>query len=614
MAQLHPYPINWDLSALLPQPQSPEFRQLVDTYKQDLTKLAARSAHLPPVNPAPDTALAWVQFLNDFERIDALGTDLRAHCECFLAADAENSAFQQLEAELASLHPLREQLGTNLDFALHGLSDSQLAAWTDSHPDLRKVRFFWEQRRLNAQLRLPKSEELLAAQLAVDGLHAWGRLYDRLSGALRVTVLEEGQPVSKSAGQVHFDSPERSVREANFKAVSQAWSSLSIPCAEAINHIAGTRLTIQQRLGLSDHLEVPLRYNRMTRQTLETMWSRIAAHAPKLAQYLDKKRQLLGLEQLAWFDLQAPLPGLPGTPTNDDDLPYDEACQQIVTAFQQFSFELGGFAEMALRQGWVEAEDRKGKRQGGFCTTYLGKGQSRIFMTYTRTADSMSTLAHELGHAYHSWVLRQQPYVLSDYPMNLAETASTFAEAVLAQRRLAAAESPYKKLKLLDGLLGDAVSFLMNIRCRFLFEDEFHRKRATGEVSATDLSAMMLAAQQTAYAGTLADDGYNPNFWISKLHFYITSVPFYNFPYTFGYLLSLGLYSLGEKDPVGFPDKYHDLLIATGCQTAEEAVQSSFGFDLQQPDFWENSLALIDQRVDEFLSLADEITSRLNQA
>jgi oligoendopeptidase F len=227
-------------------------------------------------------------------------------------------------------------------------------------------------------------------------------------------------------------------------------------------------------------------------------------------------------------------------------------------------------------------------------------------MTFTDSADSMSTLAHELGHAYHGYVLRERPLFLRHYPMNLAETASTFAEAVLGEQRLVQSASAAEQIEILDSMLSDAVAFLMNIHARFIFEDHFHKERAEGEVATNRLSELMLEAQQRAYLNGLADDGWNPGFWISKLHFYISGWPFYNFPYTFGYLLSLGVYALGVDGGKEFPDQYRRLLMATGCQDAEEAVQSTLGYDLTSPEFWNKSLDIVEQRVMRFLELTGD--------
>lgn len=606
------FPQVWDLTSLAAAPTSPEFRSQLEQYKSRLVKCATLTDKLPCVNSQADNVSQWVKIVSEYEQLDAEANEWKALAECYAAADAENKSYQKLLAELSTLTPFREQIATNLEFAFKQASDADFASFIAASPELQKIEYFLATRRKNAALRLPKDQEMLAADLGVDGIHAWGRLYDRISGALKVQVPEKGKLVTRSPSQVQFDSPQRQVRENNFYAADAAWATISETCADAINHIAGTRLTLYRNVGLADHLEAPLRHNHMSRETLDAMWSTISAGKDVLKDYLLKKAQLMGLDRLAWYDLTAPLPQLPGM-GSVDELTYDEACEQIIEAFDQFSPDFGEFAKMALSQNWIEAENREGKHQGGFCTTLPVARQSRIFMTFTNSADSMSTLAHELGHAYHSWVLRDQPVFLQDYPMNLAETASTFAEAVLGDQRYSRARSEYERLQMLDGMLGDSVAFLMNIHARFLFEDTFHRERLKGELTAEQLNALMETAQRTAYLDSLADGGWNPRFWVSKLHFYITGLPFYNFPYTFGYLLSLGVFAVGQDSGGEFAETYRKLLIATGCKDAEDAVRSTLGFDLKKPDFWNKSLAIIADRVRSFVDLADAALERSAQ-
>lgn len=599
------YPLTWELDSLLPNPQKEEFRTLLAQYQRELEAAAVESDTLPPVSAAPASVAKWVAFLKTYEQLTGRAGDLGAFIGCHAAADAVNKLYQQMEAKLSSLDPLRERMATNIEFAFKDATASDIAAFVKADPWLEKVAFWIDERRKNAEIRLPREQELLAADLAVDGIHAWGRLYDRLSGALRVKVMDKGEVVEKSVSQVQFDSPQRSIRENNFYASNKAWQTIGDSGADALNHISGTRLTLYKRLGLADHLEVPLRFNRMKRATLDAMWSTITDRKGVLLRYLEAKAKLLGVSRMSWFDQAAPLPL--GRKAPSEEITYDEACEMVLRTFHGFSPELGRFAEMSLADRWIEVENREGKRQGGFCTGFPTKKQSRIFMTFTNSTDSMSTLAHELGHAYHSWVLRDQPMLLQDYPMNLAETASTFAEAVLGEERLRAARTPEEQLSILDGMLGDAVAFLMNIHARFIFEDRFHRERPNGELTAARFSELMLEAQKEAYLNGLAEDGWNSSFWISKLHFYISGLPFYNFPYTFGYLLSLGVYSMARDSGSDFPEQYKRLLIATGCMSAEESVRSTFGYDLSGPDFWNRSLGIIAGRVERFVELVDNL-------
>ena len=560
-----PFPQVWQLEQFFPHPGTDEFRAVVDDWRKRWTSLADASENLASAS-GPAAKKVWGDFVERWSLLIAESEDLFSFLHCHAAADAENKVFQQWEATLGAISPIRARVGVNVEFAVRGADGSTAASVARvseliaADARLAPVRFALDEAARNAAFRLPKAEELLAADLSVDGIQAWSRLYDRLSGSLKIEVMEKGEVVRKSPGQIHFDSPDRSVRQNNFYAADKAWQTLADTCADSLNHIAGFRLAKYRRSGHS-HLDWPLRLNRMQHSTLKAMWDVVTQRKGVLLKYLDRKAKLLGLQKLSWYDMQAPLPEtwhmLPACDSKSSqeekahkreacatELSYEEACRQILETFTRFSPDFGEFAKMAMSEGWIEVENRAGKRQGAYCTGFPVRKQSRIFMTYTNTPDSMSTLAHELGHAYHSWVLRDQPFLLQDYPMNLAETASTFAETVLAEERLAAAKTSAEKLAVLDGMLGDAVAFLMNIHARFVFEDRFHQERAAGEVSAERLSQLMLQAQKETYQNGLADDGWYPGFWISKLHFYINSWPFYNFPYTFGYLLSQGVYAL----------------------------------------------------------------------
>ncbi|MCA9044253.1 MAG: M3 family oligoendopeptidase, partial [Planctomycetaceae bacterium] len=551
---------------------------------------------------AAENGAAWGDFLDRVSDLSARGGDLGTFVGCHSAADSENKAYQQVEAVLAAMGPQENQIWSNIEAAFREVSDDTLAAFVASDERLQKIEFWLEQRRRNARMRLPKDLEMLYADLAVDGIDAWGRTYDRIMGERKVDLQEKGEIVRKSIGRVRFDSPERTVRENNFHAVEKSWKEVADPCADALNHITGSRLTRYRYLGLQDHLDAPLHFNRMQRETLTAMWDVISKRKDPLLKFFKKKAELLGVEQMSWFDQMAPIPQ---AKSGDNKLSYDTACDTVIKTFTEFSNELGDFSQMAFDDRWIEVEDRSGKRPGGFCASVPTKKQSRIFMTYTGSPDDMSTLAHELGHAYHSYVLRDQPYFLRGYPMNLAETASTFAEAILGDRRLNDAATPQEKIGILNGMLTDSVAFMMNIHARFLFEDRFHVERRDGELPPDRLTALMIEAQKEAYCDAFAE--WSEVFWISKLHFYITGLPFYNFPYTFGYLLSLGVYSTAEEFGSEFPAKYRELLIATGCKNAEDAVKSTLGYDLTKPDFWNKSIDIVDQRVEQFLQLADEL-------
>ncbi|MCA9055787.1 MAG: oligoendopeptidase F, partial [Planctomycetaceae bacterium] len=232
------YPLNWDLDSLYPNPADAAFAAQVDRLKQDLRALAEDSESLPMFDVDPSRWGAFVERM-----ADALGRyeDLISFVGCHCAADAGNKTYQRLEGALASLEPLWQQTLTNVEFGLKDIETGRLETIVSQDQRLAAVQFYLEERQRSAALRLPKGQELLASDLAVDGLSAWSRLYDRLSGELRVEVMERGEVVRKSPGQVQFDAPERSVRQNNFYASEKAWRTIADTCADALNHIAGAR-------------------------------------------------------------------------------------------------------------------------------------------------------------------------------------------------------------------------------------------------------------------------------------------------------------------------------------------------------------------------------------
>jgi oligoendopeptidase F len=209
-----------------------------------------------------------------------------------------------------------------------------------------------------------------------------------------------------------------------------------------------------------------------------------------------------------------------------------------------------------------------------------------------------------LGHGYHQSIMNELPPLAQQYAMNVAETASTFAEMITFDAALKHAANEQEKLSLIEDKLHRAVSLLMNIQSRFLFETSFYAERRQGMVSVKRLNELMVAAQKEAFADMLV--GYHPHFWASKLHFYNTSVPFYNFPYTFGFLFSAGVYAKALEEGPAFREKYVALLRDTGRMRVEDLAKRHLGADLTRPDFWEASIDLVMSDLDEFLRLTSK--------
>lgn len=467
---------------------------------------------------------------------------------------------------------------------------------------LKRVSFVLRETREQGKRLLSDEEEKLIADLNKDGLSAWSRLYDTAVSIMTIPFADaNGKSSELSIGQAMnrmYADPDPNVRKQLFDKWEDAWSKHAPIFADTLNHLAGYRITLQKAHGRKDHLEEPLEYNRMSKETLDAMWAAVANNKQPFIEYLYQKANMLGMDKLGWQDVDAPVAVGDAQPIQ---FTYEEACDFVIENFASFGSKLAGFAEHALKNRWVEAEDRPNKRPGGYCTSLPELKESRIFMTFTGSPADTSTLAHELGHAFHSDVMKDLPALNRQYAMNVAETASTFAENIVANATIQQADNKEDKIALLNAKLENATAMFLNIHARFLFEDAFYKERVQGIISASRLNELMVQAQKEAYQDSLAS--YHPHFWCSKLHFFIDDIPFYNFPYTFGYLFSLGIYAKYLEEPEGFDEKYIALLRDTGSMTVEELAKKHLQVDLTKMDFWEAGIQLAAKDAKEFIRL-----------
>lgn len=473
--------------------------------------------------------------------------------------------------------------------------------------ELSKVSFSLNEIRDQAKRLLSEEEEKIITDLNKDGLAGWNQIYDTVVSIMSIPFVDkDGKTIQYSVGQAMnrmYDDPNPLVRKQLFENWEAAWSKYAPIFADILNHLDGYRITLQKAHNREHFLDEPLEYNRMSKETLDAMWEAISTHKEPFIKYLNQKAKILGLEKLGWQDVEAPIV-LENVKTTS--FTYDEACDFVINNFNTFGPQLSAFAQNALKNRWVEAEDRPNKRPGGYCTLLPEYNESRIFMTFMGSQSGASTLAHELGHAFHSHVMKDLPLLNRIYAMNVAETASTFAETIVGNATVNNAKTKEEKIILLDSKIQNATAMFFNIHARFIFEKSFYEERTKGIVSEQRLNELMLNAQKEAYGDSLAS--YHPSFWCSKLHFFIDEVPFYNFPYTFGFLFALGIYAEYVMNPEGFEDKYIALLQDTGAMKVEDLALKHLDVDITKQDFWKAGITLMEKDVEEFIYLTNDLT------
>jgi oligoendopeptidase F len=533
-----------------------------------------------------------------FEHTSILLSNVSIYANCFSSVDGKNDPAKKIISKVQELFSKLEQASNAQKLFLSVVPEEFIQIYLD-HKETKHQKFNIARQRSQKDHLLSLDEENITTALAVTGFTAWGNLYDSISSNI-ICGVNQGQGIEKmgiAKATSLLQSHDANVRLSAYQAIQEGWSNQSESCAAALNAISGWRLEQNKRRSKILPMNVltePLYDNRMSKETLNALIYSIHEAKDIAHQAVKLRAKILGKDRLHPCDLFAP--PLKNKLTKETKVPFQEAMKIIIDSFAKINPEMGEFAEMMYKNKWIEGTVSNNKRPGAYCTKFQKSQTPRVYMTYMGGMKDISTLAHELGHAFHNWVMRDLPHCQQNYPMNLAETASIFAETVVTN---ALSEKASNLEELFPIAWEDAVSaeaFLLNIPSRFHFENEFYELRKQGCLSANDFTELMEKSWKNSYENTLSE--MNKMFWASKLHFYITKRSFYNFPYTFGYLFSLGVYA--QKDFLGkdFYNRYVNLLKDTGRMDAENLVTKHLNKDITKPEFWQESIQIIKNKMD----------------
>lgn len=595
--------MTWDMKPFFPAFGSAEMTAFRDALAADIASLTDRATKSAVLSA--ETADVWDEIFRAHETLSVRYIHFLCYLDCLGAADAANEAVQAETGRLALLDAGLQKLEVELKRALKNVSDPVFTAFI-ARKELAPIAYHLTRQREDARRTMERELEVLAADLGVDGFSSWGRLYNTIAGKLEFEMkYPDGRCEMKSMAQRHalMEDEDPRVRRAAFEGGNAAWEKYTDVCAAALNHIAGTRLTLNRRRKVDHYLDVALFQARVSKRTIDAMMKAAAAGRELCSRFARIKAARLNLPGLAWYDIEAPLPIAEG-------LKYDwnGGIEMVAHAFSRVFPEFGTFLLEILKKRWVDAEPRPGRRPGAFCTGSPLIEEQRIFMTFEGNFGDLQTLAHEAGHAFHSQLMEKMRAFSRAYPMTLAETASTFAEQILTDSLLGdSSVSDDQKASLLNIQLSSAIMFLLNIPLRYEFEQSFHDERQKGEVGVSRLRELMTASQRRVFGDVLLEGGEDPLFWASKLHFYLTDVTFYNFPYTFGFLLSRGMYAMLRREGASFLPKYKEFLRLSGSDTAENVAKRTLGVDLESVEFWTASVQSLEDDLKRFEALLQAI-------
>lgn len=589
---------HWDMSVVYPSLESPEFQAGFARVTQDISDLAQLfdAYHVEKQeHPATDdeTIKDFEAVLQRYNEVLAENKTLSTYISCFVTTNTLDTLAQARMSELQQASVVLSQLRTRFIAWIGSLDVETLIARSHS---ARTHSFMLRKAKTQATHLMPPAEENLASELNLSSGTAWEKLHGDVTSQLAVTLDVAGERKELPMSMVRnlaFDN-DRETRRRSYEAELIGWQKVAVPLAAAMNSIKGEVNALSRRRGWQTPLDESLLDNNIDHQTLDAMMTAAREAFPDFRRYLHAKAHALGLSRLAWYDLFAPVGG------EDRVWTFNEATSFIVEQFGVYSQRLSDFAARAFREQWIDAEPRVGKVDGAYCT-WLRKDESRVFANFKAAFGGVSTLAHELGHAYHNLNLAHRTPLQRSTPMALAETASIFCETIISHAALRKA-SPQEQIAILEESLQGSCQVVVDITSRFLFEQRVFERRKARELSVDELNALMLEAQRETYGDGLDEHTLHPYMWAMKPHYYDSQCSFYNYPYMFGLLFGLGLYARYTREPETFKQGYDALLSSTGLADAA-TLAGQFGIDIRSVDFWHASFDILREDIARFEEL-----------
>ena len=583
-------PVRWDLNALFTSMEDPKIAEVWTKSHERADAFAEK--YRDKIDSSDLTANTLKQALSELEILSIDVAKPLSYANLLFAGDASNAAigaFMQSQMERATelqvkLMFFELELQAAPETIVKQLANDPLLA--NYHHHINVARTY-------SPYRLSEKEEVLMEEMANTGSRAWNRLFDEVTSNYVFTINLDGKTEEKSQQEVlallrHEDRPTRQA----------AADSLTAGLKDQERVLAFIFNTLLQDKNIEDRLrgfqfaeQSRHMANELDQETVDLVVKLCREFYPMVARYYRVKQQVLGLPELTHIDRYAPLFAAEGK------VSWDEAREIVLGAFAEFSPEVSDRAKEFFDKNWIDAEPRKGKTGGAFCSYNTPDTHPVILQSFLNKMDDVMTLAHELGHGVHASFSRDQSYFNFHGTLPLAELASTFGE-MLVFEKLVAGASTKDKLALYAEKIEGIFATVFRQAAMYQFEMRIHdARRKHGELAAEEFGEIWQEELQSMFGDAVKLGDQHKCWWMYVSHF--TAVPFYVYAYSFGELLVLSLYEMAKKQGPSFADDYIRVLRLGGSKTPAELMEM-LNVDLGSEEFWRGGFAAMDKFLVEF--------------
>lgn len=555
-------------------------------------QIAAIEAHRGRLGESADALLAVLRSRSAAER-----QLVQAYTYAHLHKDTDNGnatyqgmtdrAMQAMVAAQAALSFIEPEI---LEIA-----PETLRAWAQE-PRFQNFRFYLEDLdRQRAHLLSAAEERILA--MAEDPLSGADNAFTMLSDVdldFGTVVDAQGQEVklTHSTYGLLLESPDRRVRRDAFRSLYKAYRSVKNTIAATYAASVKADVFRARVRGYAGSLEAALDGNNVPVAVYEQLIEAVHEKLPALQKYLALRKRQLGLDQLEMYDLYTPI-----VPECSMPMTYEEAKALVKEALKPLGERYGRLLDEAYDNHWIDVYESAGKTSGAFSWGVYGV-HPFVLLNHQDNVDHAFTLAHELGHAMHSYHSNEkQPYETADYKIMVAEVASTVNETLMMQYLLGRETDPVKRAYLINQQLESYRTTCFRQTMFAEFELKAHRMAENGEpLTVESLSQVYRELNELYYAGVVVDDDIASE-WMRIPHFYNA---FYVYQYATGICTATAL----ARDILehGGAPRYLDFLSSGGSDYPIRLLQNA-GVDLTDKASIASALEVFERGVDELEQL-----------
>jgi len=575
----------WELSGLVPNPKTPAFTKQIQALEKKSKQFANIKSSLKP----KISSKKFFEILHKIEDIDEKMSIIGGYSSLAYAADTQSD-------EATSLLTKMNKLGADISNQILFFD----LWWKRSIDEKNAKRLILEAGQLSGYLRykrllakysLSEPEEKIINTLDVTGSTALVKLYDKITNAFEYYVRLNGKKKKLTREELSslVRSTKSKTRENAYKSLFSKFSVSKGVLGEIYQNIVlNWRDEGVEIRGFSTPISIRNIGNDVDDKTINSLLTICKKNTSLFQKFFLKKAKMLGMKKLRRYDLYAPS----ASKIKEKNYPYDKSVKMVFDAFEKFSPKLKEFAKKVFDENHIDSSIRAGKRDGAFCSTLSPKITPYVMVNFTGKAKDAYTLAHELGHAVHSQAASDKSILVSDAPLPLAETASTFSELLLYDSLSEKISDEEKKI-MLSEQIDDFYATIIRQAFFTLFEINAH-KQIANTTTVDELSKTYLSNIEEQFGRSIILSNDFSLEWSCIPHFFHT--PFYCYSYSFGNLLALSLFQRYKKEGKDFVPSYVSILGAGGSKKPESLL-NEFGINIASTRFWQDGFDYVNEQV-----------------